>query len=199
MKRSAPLTAVRSASDWFSPFGAIWSGLAGAGGCVLFVALGAQIRVPLPGTDVPLTLQSLAVLLCGFFAAPRVVVSGMLAYLAMGAAGLPVLAPGSEGVVGGTGGYLVGFVLGAWLISVLRGGRDAGVGRLLLVGALGMMAIFACGLLWRVVFFGGGVTLALVTGLAPFVMKAVVQLGLAVALVIAVRGDGGARAVDPAR
>ncbi len=197
MRRSDPLIVACSAEDRYSLAGVVsWPGLAGVGGCVLLVALGAQIRVPLPGTDVPLTLQSLAVLLCGFFAAPRVVVSGMMTYLALGAVGVPVLTPGSAGVVGGTGGYIAGFVLGAWLVSVLRGGRNAGVGRLLLAGALGMVAIFACGLLWRVVFFGGSLTLALMTGFVPFAVKAAVQLGLAVALVKVVRGGRGTRSVD---
>ncbi len=165
-----------------------WSGFLGMVACVLVVALGAQVRVPLPGTSVPMTLQSLAVVMCGFFAARRVVVTGMLAYLAVGTTGMPVFAPGSEGLVGDTGGYIAGFVVGAWLIAALRGDRNAGMVRLLLAGAAGTMAIFACGLLWRTVFFGGNLGFALVTGFVPFALKAVVQLGVAVAFVRVVRG-----------
>lgn len=159
--------------------------------CVLGVGVAAQVRIPVPGTDVPVTMQSLAVLLCGFWLTPRVAATGMLAYLALGATGVPVFAPGSAGLGGGTGGYIVGFVVGAWLVSTVRGGRQAGVGRLIGAGLAGTVAIFACGLLWRaagVALFGGDVRLAVATGFVPFAVKSVVQLGMAVSLVVAVRG-----------
>jgi len=156
--------------------------------CVLGVGLAAQVRIAVPGTDVPMTLQSLAVLLCGFWLAPRVAATGMLLYLAVGAAGVPVFAPGSAGLAGGTAGYLVGFVVGAWLVSSLRGTGRAGVLRLLAAGSVGTVAIFVCGLFWRFVFLGGDVMAAVLTGLLPFLAKSIVQLGVAVFLVVSVRG-----------
>lgn len=170
------------------------SGLLSVFGCVVGVAVAAQVRIPVPGTDVPLTLQSLAVLLCGYWLAPRLVVAGLLAYLALGAAGMPVFSPGSAGLAGGTGGYLVGFVVGAWLVSRLKGDVRASVLRLLMAGTAGTLAIFGCGLIWRFVFFGGDATFAVMTGLVPFAAKAVVQLGVAVSLVLAVRGLPGRHA-----
>ena len=167
-----------------------WAGSLSVLACVIGVGFAAQVRIPVPGTDVPLTLQSLAVLLCGFWLAPRVAATGMLAYLALGAAGVPVYAPGSFGLAGGTGGYLVGFVVGAWLVSILKGDERAGVVRLIGAGAAGTLAIFTCGLLWRVTgvgLFGGDVLLAVATGIVPFAIKAVVQLGVAVSLVLSIR------------
>jgi hypothetical protein len=72
-------------------------------GFAAFTALGAQVRVPVPWSDVPMTLQSLAVLMVGFTLGPVAACSAMLLYLGCGAAGLPVFAPGSAGLFGATG------------------------------------------------------------------------------------------------
>jgi biotin transport system substrate-specific component len=164
-------------------------------GCCLLVGLGAQVRIPVPGTDVPMTLQSLAVLLTGFALRPSQAVAAMLLYIFGGAAGLPLFAGGSAGVLGPTGGYIVGFLPAAWLVSVLRGGRRASYTRLLLAGAAGTAAIFALGIMWpgRIAFYGGNVSVAIITGVVPFAVKAVVQLFLAVTLVVSIRGLRGGR------
>lgn len=168
-----------------------WTGLCSVLASVLGVGLAAQVRIAVPGTDVPMTLQSLAVLLCGFWLTPRVAATGMLTYLVLGATGVPVFAPGSSGLVGGTGGYIVGFVVGAWLVSTLKGDGRCGVVRLIGVGLAGTVAIFVCGVLWRsagVALFGGDMLWAVATGFVPFALKSVVQLGVAVSLVVSVRG-----------
>lgn len=148
-------------------------------------ALGAQVRIPVPWSDVPMTLQSLAVLIAGFTLGPIAACSAMLLYLACGAAGLPVFAPGSAGLFGATGGYLVGFVFAALTISLLRGRREASAGRLLISGAAGLMVLFAFGLAWRYVYamisgLNPGALLA--AGVVPFIPKAIVELLLAVTM-----------------
>ena len=151
-------------------------------GCCALVILGAQVRIPLPNTEVPMTLQALAVLLTGFALTPGRAVSAIFLYLACGAVGLPVFAAGSAGLAGSTGGYLVGFLVAAWLVSFLTGGDDVGFGRRLAVGAAGMVTILALGLAWRVMVFRGGLSLAAATGVTPFLIKAVVEVGLAATL-----------------
>jgi biotin transport system substrate-specific component len=111
----------------------------------------------------------------------------MLLYLACGAVGLPVFALGSMGLIGPTGGYIVGFVGAVWLISVLKGGPRAGVFRLLLVGAAGAAVVLLLGVAWRAVLFGGDMWLSMKTGLLPFVPKAVVEVLLAVTLATVIR------------
>lgn len=85
------------------------------GGSVL-IALAARTSVPM--FPVPMTLQVLAVLLVGFAMGSRLGAVTVLAYLAQGAAGLPVFSPttlmGPLALVGPTGGFLVGFVAMAW-------------------------------------------------------------------------------------
>ncbi|MBF9036511.1 biotin transporter BioY [Rhodobacterales bacterium HKCCE2091] len=80
------------------------------------IAIAAQIRVPM--FPVPMTLQTLAILLVGFTYGSRLGAATVLAYLAEGAAGLPVFTgalPGAVAFVGPTVGFLVGFVGMAWL------------------------------------------------------------------------------------
>ena len=109
-------------------------------------------------------------------------------YLGCGVAGLPVFAPQSLGLAGPTGGYLAGFLVAAWVVSRTRGGSDAGVGRLLCSGAFGVGLVFAFGVAWRVLWLGGNIGFAMATGFVPFVAKATIELCLAVAIVVTVRG-----------
>src|SRR5450631_1090169 len=88
----------------------------------LFVALCAHISLPLLFSPVPLTMQPFAVLLLALLLGPRTAFSAMLLYLAEGAAGLPVFAPGAGGMLqllGPTGGYLLSYPFVAPLVSWL--------------------------------------------------------------------------------
>ncbi len=103
------------------------------------------------------------------------------AYLAEGAAGLPVFAGGAGSLVymaGPTGGYLVGFLPAVWVVGVLaRRGWDR---RLLSAAAamgLGTAVIFACGLAWLWAWMGFAPVEALLTaGLIPFLPGAAVKI-----------------------
>ncbi len=166
---------------------ALVAGWPGVVSCSALMALGAQVRVFLPGTDVPLTLQSLAVLMAGFALSPPRAAAAMLLYLACGAAGLPVFSPGSAGVLGPTGGYPVGFVAAAWPISVLKGGNVGGFIRLIRAGTAGTAVVFASGVAWRAIGFSLDPSLAIATGFVPFVVKDGVQVLLAATLVVSLR------------
>jgi len=86
-------------------------------------AVGARLSVPLPGTPVPFTLQPVAVLLAGLLLGPILGAGSQFAYLALGAAGLPVFAAGGGlAYFGGpTGGYLMAFPVAAavagWIVG----------------------------------------------------------------------------------
>ncbi|PRX35339.1 biotin transport system substrate-specific component [Meinhardsimonia xiamenensis] len=114
-----------------------------------FIALAAQITVPF--YPVPMTLQTLAVLLVGFTYGSRLGAATLLAYLAEGATGLPVFAGGANGAAffGPTAGFLVGFVPMAWLAGLAS---ERGLARRPLALALAGIAISAAlyipGLAW---------------------------------------------------
>ncbi len=97
----------------------------------LVVAASAQIRVPLGFSPVPITGQTLAVLLVGALLGSRRGAASMLTYLFEGTLGLPVFAGGASGsphLLGPTGGYLVGFVADTSLAGLPNetgtGGRE---------------------------------------------------------------------------
>ena len=147
------------------------------GGLVLMV-LAAQVRFVIPGTDVPMTLQSFAMLLIGMAVPASRAAGAMVLYLICGGLGLPVFA-GDGGLSGLTAGYLWGFALAAPLIGWIAAGPGASYARLFLAGMVGMVVLLACGVLWRTSRFGGDVNAALITGAAPFILKAVVESALA--------------------
>lgn len=87
---------------------------------VAAVALAARVDVPVPGSPVPQSLQTLAVVLTGAALGPARGSLAMAVYLLAGVVGAPVFADGASGfeVLGGpTGGYLFGFLIGAALVG----------------------------------------------------------------------------------
>ena len=151
-------------------------------GCAIIV-LGAQVRIPLPPSPVPMTLQLMGVLFVGLTLVPTQAVSAAVLYLLCGAAGLPVFAAGSAGVFGPTGGYLVGFVASAWLVSYMTRRSEIGFYRLLLAAICGTVVVFMLGVGWLAVW-PGDPGLSLKMGLFPFALKAALQVPLAAMLVI---------------
>ena len=149
----------------------------------LFIAASAQVALPLPFSPVPVTGQTFAVLVVGAALGRVRGVAAVAAYLAEGASGLPVFAGGAAGpavLLGPTGGYLLGFLPGAWLCGALaERGWDRRVGGTIAAMLLGNVAIFAFGLPWlaRVV----GASNALTLGFWPFLPGDVVKIGLAAA------------------
>ena len=89
-------------------------------GGTIFIALAAKVSVPL--WPVPMSLQTLAILMVGFSFGSRLGAITLLAYLAQGAAGLPMFTPttlpGLAAFTGPTAGFLVGFVGMAWLAGL---------------------------------------------------------------------------------
>lgn len=163
-------------------------GIFGVIGCAVLISACAQIRIPLPNTVVPITLQSMAVLLTGFALTPTRAMLATMLYVFCGVAGLGVFSQGSPGLLGPTGGYIVGFVAGAWLISLIKGEGCVGVVRLFVAGVAGTMAIFTIGVVWLLPWCGGNISVALGSGVIPFVPKAIVQLIFAVTLFVSIRG-----------
>jgi biotin transport system substrate-specific component len=145
----------------------------------------AQISVRLPFTPVPITGQTLAVLLVGAsMGAVRGVVS-LLLYLVEGAAGLPVFAEGKSGLLylasadplHTTGGYLWGFVVAAFVVGWLaQRGWDRGVGSAIGALVLGEIAIFSLGVPWLAAAINVSADRALELGLYPFVLGEVLKI-----------------------
>ena len=128
-----------------------------AGLFAALTAVGAQVSIPLP-LGVPFSLQVLVALLAGAVLGSRAGALSQVIYLLMGAVGLPVFAGRAAGLqvfVGLTGGYLIGFVLAAWVVGRLTERESPiGVARGALAMAAGLIAIYVPGALVLALHWG---------------------------------------------
>ncbi|MFH0982123.1 MAG: biotin transporter BioY [Planctomycetota bacterium] len=155
---------------------------------VLATALAAQVKVPALGSPVPITLQTLAVLLTGFALGAHLAPAAMLAYLVLGAFGLPLFAVGGFGP---TGGYIVGFVFAAAFVGNFGQGGRGSWPRTAAVAAAGTGIIFATGLIWLTAWLHGDGLAAWRIGGLPFWPGELLKTAVAVAAVQAWRRSGG--------
>lgn len=154
------------------------------GGAAL-VALVAQVEIPLK--PVPITLQTLAVLLVGAALGWKRGAASMTTYLLAGAAGLPVFAGGSAGLAkfaGPTGGYLLSYVFAAalvgWLVQRYALDRKPAGAALAMLAASAV--IYALGLTWLGLVTGLQGQALLTAGLTPFLVGDALKIGLAALL-----------------
>lgn len=156
-------------------------------GGAAFIALCSLLEVPL--WPVPVTLQTLAVLLVGAALGSRRGLAAVLAYLLGGALGLPVFSGGAGGLaklLGPTGGYLLGFALAAcavgWLVE--RAALDRKVWGAALAMLAGNAVIYACGLAWLALSVPAlrSLEALLAAGLTPFLLGDALKIALAAAL-----------------
>ncbi len=152
-----------------------------AAGAVAIV-LGAQVAIPLPGTPVPLTLQTLAVVLVGFTLGMRRGLAAVATYLMAGAVGAPVFAGFSSlaSLWGPTSGYLLGFIpavllcgyatdrgvthpLARFVLAAVAQAIIIVLGSVILSTFVGWHQVWAMGVAWFLV--GDVVKSALATGI----------------------------------
>ena len=155
-------------------------------GATTLTALCAQIAIPIPGSPVPVTGQTFAVLLTAAAIGP---VRGALAqvlYLALAVLGVPVLADQKSGVsvvTGATAGYLIGFVVAAAAVGWLaRQGWSRKPLQVAISYLAGSAIIYVLGVSWLAYATGNTLSWAVTHGLTPFVVgdlvKALVAAGL---------------------
>lgn len=158
-------------------------GLLVIGGTAL-IAGAAQASIPLQ--PVPITLQTLAVLLIGAAYGWRLGAATLATYVLAGSAGLPIFANlrgGPAVVAGPTGGYLVGFIFAAGLVGYLaERGWDRTPWMTALAMLLGNIVIYAVGLPWLAVTAHLSWNATYVFGLKPFLIGDAVKLAVAVVL-----------------
>ncbi len=151
---------------------------------IVFVALLAHIRIPLPFTPVPITGQTLGVLMVGSVLGSRLGLLSLLFYLIVGAIGLPVFTGGSgiEYMTGATLGYLVSYPIVAGLMGYLsERGWDRKFSTTILAYALGSAIIYGLGMAWLAVLRGSLVE-AFMLGVLPFLIGDAIKVAIAAAV-----------------
>jgi biotin transport system substrate-specific component len=150
----------------------------------LLVALLAQAKFALPFTPVPLTGQTLGVLLVGALLGSKRGAIALALYATEGTLGLPFFAGGGAGpahLLGATGGYLLGFVAAAFVVGLLcERGLERNLRTAILPFIAGSLVIYACGAAWLAAFIG--VQKALALGVLPFIVGDVLKALLAALL-----------------
>lgn len=152
------------------------------------IGLAAQIAVPVPGSPVPVTGQTLAVLLVGAGLGSWRAAAAGAAYVLAGLAGLPWLAGGTAGFPGASFGYLLGMVLaGAVVGGLVR--RDAGRApwRAVPTMLLGTATVYLPGVTWLAVSLHLGAAAALRAGVLPFLPGDILKVVLAAGVLSAAR------------
>lgn len=148
----------------------------------LLLALSAKAQVPF--WPVPMTLQSLAIMMIGMAYGSRLAMATVLLYLAEGMAGLPVFAGAGAGfayMTGPTAGYLFGFIIAAGLIGWLaERGWDRSLVKALAAMSAGHVVLFIPGVAWLAVLFG--MEKAVAVGLTPFIAATLLKTALGAAL-----------------
>ena len=148
-----------------------------------FVGIAAQIAIPLPFTPVPLTLQTFAVLLAGAALGSLRGVASMGLYALMGVVGVPWFAEGSSGFSNASFGYILGFILAAFVVGRLaeRGASTTPIHSAALM-VIGNLAIYAVGVTWLKFAIDSSWATALSLGVVPFLIGDAIKIALAAGL-----------------
>jgi len=157
---------------------------------ILALAVAAKIKVPM--WPVPITMGTFAVLTIGAAYGPHLGLVTILGYMIIGALGFDVFANSSAEafglsyMMGGTGGYLVGYVMATLALGVLaRAGWDRSVPKMAGAMLLGNVLIYVPGLIWLGMLYGWDKPI-LQWGLTPFLLGDAIKLALAALLLPAV-------------
>jgi biotin transport system substrate-specific component len=152
-------------------------------GGTLFIAALAQIAIPVPGSPVPVTGQTLAVYLIGTTYGARLGFATFATYLLAGIAGAPIFAPaatqGLARLTGATGGYLIGMLIAVLVLGALAD-RKAGQKFKTSFPALifGSVIVFTFGLIWLNVSLNLTWAQTISAGLTPFIFGEVIKIAI---------------------
>ena len=147
--------------------------------CIALICVSAQLAIPLP-IGVPFTLQVLMVMLTALILKPLYSVISLLLYVLLGVVGLPVFSGAKSGIgtiLSPTGGFIIGFVLAAFFVSLLKGvlGRKLG-GKLTVVCCIivtviiGIPVMYIPGIALYMVYTGADLVSAIVTLTSVFIL-----------------------------
>ena len=152
-------------------------------GGVIFLGLLAQVAVPVPGSPVPVTGQTLGVLLVGTSYGATLGFATFATYLLVAIAGAPIFAGQGFGIAhltGATGGYLIGMLISTYVLGSLAHKRlDQKFITALPSMLIGSVITFTFGLLWLHQFTGKSWGWTISAGLTPFIIGEAIKIAIA--------------------
>lgn len=151
-------------------------------GFALAMMAAACVKVWLPFSPVPVTLQTFVVLLAGLSLGATWGGLSQVQYVLLGVLGLPAFVGGMAALCGLTGGYIVGFVVAAVIVGAIYSAWRTTPGAIVACLA-GTLAIYLFGCIWLLALTGGAVAEVAAIGVLPFLPGDALKLAAAVALV----------------
>ncbi|MFH1856105.1 MAG: biotin transporter BioY [Candidatus Omnitrophota bacterium] len=148
---------------------------------IILTALGAFVRIPLPFTPVPFTLQTFFVLFSGAVLGRKYGALSQAGYVVLGMAGIPIFSGANAGVAwifGPTGGYLLGFVAAAFMTGALLNKRRSFF-EIMIIFLAATITIYFFGVSWMMFFLKISLAKAILMGALPFIIGDVLKFGLA--------------------
>lgn len=152
---------------------------------ILATALGAYVRIPVHGSPVPITLQTFFVLLAGAVLGKKLGFYSQAGYILAGISGLPIFQGAPIGVsylLGPTGGYLIGFMICAFITGLIIDSAKQNIVSIIAVFALGSLIIYASGIAWLVCIYKMNLMNAISAGALPFVPGDMAKIVIASAI-----------------
>lgn len=153
-------------------------------GAAAFVGISAQIIIPLPFTPVPLTMQTFAVLLSAAALGSLRGMAAMAVYAIAGIAGVPWFAEGTSGFAMPSFGYILGFIVAAFVVGRLaeRGNYTRTPLRMAGLMVIGNVVIYAFGVTWLAAALSVSFGQAMMLGAYPFLIGDAIKIALAAGL-----------------
>jgi biotin transport system substrate-specific component len=151
-------------------------------------AVGAYIHVPIG--PVPIVLSTLFVILSGLLLGSRWGLASMALYLLVGAIGIPVFAGGKGGFAhffGPTGGYLIGYLVSAWITGLISEKANRLLIRDVIAVVIGSLTLYGCGVPWLKIVTQMSWSKALLVGMIPFLIGDAIKASVGVILARSVR------------
>lgn len=145
-----------------------------------------QITIPLGFTPIPVNLATLSVLIAGGLLGSIKGAISQLVYLLIGAVGIPVFSGFRGGVgilVGPTGGYIIGYVIGAFVVGIIIEKCDRKIPTLVGAMVAGMIVLYATGTLWFMISTKNGLVASLTMCVVPFLIGDAFKIAAATFLV----------------
>ena len=157
--------------------------------CVALLCVSSYIIIPLPFSLTSITAQTIVINLIGLIMLPKEAFITVLVYILLGACGFPVFSGGTGGfgkLFGPTGGYILGYLIAAVIISTLKG-KEVDIKRYLLITIIvGIPIIYFCGLTTIKIYMKGNLIQLLTASVFPFIPGDILKcvLGSYIAVVL---------------
>lgn len=158
--------------------------------CAAMLCVSAYITIPIPFIPVPFTMQVLMVLLTALLLKPPYALTTQVIYTLLGIVGLPVFSGGKSGfgtILSPTGGFILGFILAAFFVSLLKGKNESILRFILITIFVGIPCIYIPGIAFYMIYANADLITALTALTSVFILVDIAKCVIASILALLIR------------